>query len=92
MPKSRIRHGVAGSRASATGFGDGDDEWLLLDADAPQFAGATAADIADRWIFSGNRTLLRETRIGGEALVVDGRHRDHDAIAKDYREAIARLS
>ena len=87
-----LLRGVAESRASATGFADGDDEWLLLDADAPQFAGATAADIADRWIFSGNRPLLRETRIGGEALVVDGRHRDHDAIAKDYREAIARLS
>ena len=87
-----LLRGVAESRASATGFADGDDEWLLLDADAPQFAGATAADIADRWIFSGNRPLLRETRIGGETLVVDGRHRDHDAIAKDYREAIARLS
>ena len=82
---------VAGSRASATGFDDGGDEWLLLDADAPQFAGATDEDVVDRWIFAGNRPLLREVRIGDEVLVVDGRHRDRDAIAKNYREAISKL-
>ena len=82
---------VAGSRASATGFDDGDDEWLLLDADAPQFAGATDEDVVDRWIFAGNRPLLREVRIGDEVLVADGRHRDRDAIAKNYREAISKL-
>lgn len=86
-----LSRGVADSRASATGFGDGDDEWLLLDADAPQFAGATSGDIVDRWIFAGNRPLVREVRIGGETPVVDGRHRDRDAIAKDYREAISKL-
>ncbi|WP_246064631.1 formimidoylglutamate deiminase [Pseudoluteimonas lycopersici] len=86
-----LLRGVAESRASATGFDDGDDEWLLLDADAPQFAGATDADIADRWIFSGNRPLVREVRIGDELLVADGRHRDRDAIAKHYREAISKL-
>lgn len=86
-----LLRGVVGSRASATGFGDGDDEWLLLDADAPQFAGATSGDIVDRWIFAGNRPLLKEVRIAGETLVADGRHRDRDAIAKDYREAISKL-
>ena len=86
-----LLRGVAQSRASATGFDENDDEWLLLDADAPQFAGATDADIDDRWIFAGNRPLVREVRIGGETPVVDGRHRDRDAIAKNYREAIARL-
>ena len=86
-----LLRGVADSRASATGFDDGDDEWLLLDADAPQFAGASRDEIVDRWIFAGNRPLVREVRIGGETPVVDGRHRDRDAIAKDYREAISEL-
>jgi formimidoylglutamate deiminase len=86
-----LLRGVAASRASATGFDQGDDEWIALDADAPQFAGATDADIADRWIFAGNRPLVREVRIGDEVLVADGRHRDRDAIAKNYREAIGRL-
>ena len=86
-----LLRGVAESRASATGFDEGDDELLQLDAEAPQFAGATADDIADRWIFAGNRNLVREVRIGGETLVADGRHRDRDAIAARYREAVSTL-
>ena len=86
-----LLRGVADSRASATGFDDGDDEWLLLDADAPQFAGASRDEIVDRWIFAGNRPLVREVRIDGETLVTDGRHRDRDAIAARYREAISKL-
>ncbi|MFT3896717.1 MAG: formimidoylglutamate deiminase [Thermomonas sp.] len=87
-----LLRGVAESRASATGFDEGDDEWIVLDAGAPQFAGATDADIADRWIFAGNRPLVRDVRIGGETLVADGRHRDRDGIAARYRKAINRLS
>ena len=86
-----LLRGVADSRASSTGFDDGDDEWLLLDSGATQFVGATDGDIADRWIFAGNRPLVKEVRIAGETLVADGRHRDRDAIAKDYREAISKL-
>jgi len=86
-----LLRGVADSRASATGFDERDDEWLLLDADAPQFAGATRDEIVDRWIFAGNRPLVREVRVGGETLVADGRHRDRDAIATRYREAISKL-
>jgi formimidoylglutamate deiminase len=86
-----LLRGVADSRASSTGFHDGDDEWLRLDADAAQFAGATDADIADRWIFAGNRPLLREVRVGADTPVVDGRHRDRDAIEARYRDAVPKL-
>ena len=86
-----LLRGVAASRAGATGFDERDDEQLLLDADAPQFAGANDADATDRWIFAGNRPLVREVRIGDEVLVADGRHRDRDAIAERYRQAIGRL-
>ena len=87
-----LLRGVARSRARATGFDERDDEWIVLDADAPQLAGATDADIADRWIFSGNRPLVREVRVGGETLVAGGRHREREAIAARYREATGRLS
>jgi len=86
-----LLRGVADSRASATGVDDHGDEWLLLDADAPQFAGATDDDVVDRWIFSGNRPLLREVQVRGETLVTEGRHRDRDAIAARYREVISEL-
>jgi formimidoylglutamate deiminase len=64
---------------------------VVLDADAPQFAGATEGDIADRWIFSGNRPLVRDVHVAGARAVADGRHRDRDAIAARYRAAIATL-
>lgn len=86
-----LLRGVAESRTGATGFEGRDDEWLLLDSEAPQFAGATDADVDDRWIFAGNRVLVREVRIGGETLVVDGRHRDREAIAARYRDAVSAL-
>jgi formimidoylglutamate deiminase len=86
-----LLRGVAESAASATGFDDSDDEWLLLDADAAQFAGATDADIADRWIFAGNQPVPREVHVGGDTPVAGGRHRAREGIAARYREAIRRL-
>jgi formimidoylglutamate deiminase len=81
---------VQDSRRNATGF-DGAGDWLQLDADAPQLTGATAGDLADRWIFSGNRNLVDQVHVAGEPLVTGGRHRDRDTIAAAYREAITRL-
>jgi formimidoylglutamate deiminase len=81
---------VHASAANATGL-DGSDDVVSLDAEAPQFAGATAGDVADRWIFSGNRPLVRDVHVAGTRVVADGRHRDRDAIAARYRAAIATL-
>jgi formimidoylglutamate deiminase len=63
----------------------------VLDAAAPILAGATDDDIADRWIFSGNRNLVREVVVGGERVVIDGHHRDRDAVALRYLKAIESL-
>jgi formimidoylglutamate deiminase len=81
---------VHASASNATGL-DGAGDVVVLDAEAPQFAGATAADVADRWIFSGNRPLVREVHVAGARVVADGRHRDRDAIAGRYRGAMATL-
>jgi formimidoylglutamate deiminase len=87
-----LLRGVMGSAQKATGGNvSGEDDWLLLDDDAPQLAGASAGDIVDRWVFSGNRNLVRETHVAGQRVVAEGRHRDRDAIAARYRQAIARL-
>ncbi|MDQ2701356.1 MAG: formimidoylglutamate deiminase [Pseudomonadota bacterium] len=85
-----LLRGVLDSGHEATGGNVGND-WLLLDDDAPQLAGATDEDVVDRWIFSGNRNLVREVHVGGERVVAEGRHRDRDAIAVHYRQAIAKL-
>ncbi|HVR80504.1 MAG TPA: formimidoylglutamate deiminase [Luteimonas sp.] len=67
-------------------------DWIVLDTDAPQFAGMTAEDTVDRWIFSGNRNLVRDVFVAGTQVVVNGAHRERDAIAQRYRAAIATLS
>src|SRR3546814_12962350 len=81
-----LLQGVAASRAQSTGF-DHVDDHILLDAAAPRLAGATGADIADRWIFSGNRNLVRAVVVGGERVVLDGHPPARDAVAIRSRHA-----
>ncbi|GGA69836.1 formimidoylglutamate deiminase [Arenimonas soli] len=64
---------------------------VLLDGGLPALAGARAADVLDRYVFAGNRPLVRETHVDGQRVVADGRHRDHDAVAARYRTTLARL-
>ena len=66
-------------------------DFLVLDEHAPELAGARSHDLVDRWVFCGNRNLVRETWVGGERVVQDGRHhRRHDVEAR-YRAALATL-
>ncbi|MFO4987398.1 formimidoylglutamate deiminase, partial [Salmonella enterica subsp. enterica serovar 1,4,[5],12:i:-] len=67
------------------------DDHIVLDADAPILAGATENDVIDRWIFSGNRPLVRDVEVAGVRVVEDGRHRDRDGIAARYRAAMKAL-
>lgn len=92
-----LLQGVATSAAASTGHAIGslaDGEFadaLVLDTSATQFAGVTDEDALDRWIFSGNRSLVRETWVGGRCVVQHGRHLHSDAIADRCRIAITRL-
>lgn len=92
-----LLHGTLASGARATGQGvgalvpDAAADWIALDEKAPAFAGARPGDVVDRWLFAGNRNLVREVRVAGEAVVTCGRHRDHEAIAVRYRQAAERL-
>ena len=88
-----LLHAVLASAAQATGQGVAADrgDWLVLDDDAPQFAGVQPADAIDRWIFSGNRPMVRDVEVAGGQVVSDGRHRDRDAVLERYRAAMATL-
>lgn len=86
-----LLQGVVDSRANATGFGTESEDVLILDEQAPTFAGAQPENIVDRWLFSGNRPLVREVHVGGKQVVADGRHRDRDAIATRYRQTLQAL-
>jgi len=86
-----LLHDVLASARNATGNDAVGSDTLTLDANAPQFAGTTHADAIDRWIFSGNRNLVREVEVGGVQVVAEGRHRDRDAIAARYAVAMRKL-
>ncbi len=92
-----LLRGVGASAAQSSGQSIGTLEqgagadFVVLDSEAPHFVGATKGDAIDRWIFSGNRQLVRDVYVGGEQCVADGRHRDRDAIAQRYRRAMQRL-
>ena len=81
--------GVQASAASSTGL-DAIDR-IVLDAQAAILAGATPHDVLDRWIFSGNANVVRDVEVAGVRVVEDGRHRDREAIAARYREAMKAL-
>ena len=85
-----LLHGVHASAGDATGF-DATEDFVLLDPDAPALIGATAADVADRWIFAGNRNAVHEVTVAGRTLVRDGVHQARDPIAAAYRNAIDAL-
>lgn len=84
-----LLQGVWQSAADSTGFDVTD--LVVLDADAPVMIGATALDVADRWLFAGNRNVVKDVHVAGRQLVVDGRHMKRDTVLADYRKAITAL-
>ena len=64
---------------------------MVLDAEAPQLAGANDGDVVDRWIFSGNRNLVRDVHVAAQQVVAGGQHRDREAIASRYRRTLDAL-
>jgi formimidoylglutamate deiminase len=67
------------------------EDVLVLDHDAPALAGATEKDLHDRFVFAGNRNLVKETWVAGKRVVADGRHGMRDKVAADYRESMRTL-
>ena len=67
-------------------------DFVTLDADHPRLYGRKYDDIVDSWIFSGNRSPVRDVYIGGDRVIADGHHADEDEIARDYRAALDQLA
>ncbi|MBL8255801.1 MAG: formimidoylglutamate deiminase [Pseudoxanthomonas mexicana] len=82
---------VLDSAQDATGRAVDPADDVLLDADAPALAGATSEDLVDRWLFAGNRPLVKQVRVAGRTVVSGGRHVDGEAIARRYGETLRRL-
>jgi len=82
--------GVYATAANATGFEDARD-LVVLDAQAPLLAGATRDEVADRWLFSGNRPCVQEVRVAERTVVADGRHPGRERVLARYRQAVGSL-
>jgi formimidoylglutamate deiminase len=67
------------------------EDRILLDPDAPALFGATRDDLHDRFVFGGNRSLIREVHVGGRIAVSEGRHPRREQIAAAYRKTLTRL-
>ena len=85
-----LLHGVIASATAATGQST-DEDYVVLDDHAAAMAGAHAQDVIDRWIFSGNRPLVREVYVDGRRVVDHGRHHQHDDIAAEYARTLRAL-
>jgi formimidoylglutamate deiminase len=64
---------------------------VLLDAEHPDLAVGQGDHWLDAWIFVAGRAAVHEVLVGGEAIVSDGEHRDHDAITRRYVATVKRL-
>lgn len=64
---------------------------LTLDAEALTLSGCTEDEILDRWIFSGDDSLVREVWSAGRQMVADGQHIRHDEIERKYRSVIQEI-
>ncbi len=84
---------VRASAAQSCGFADAAlvGDTVTLDGASPLLVGATPADIADRWIFSGNRSAVDTVSVAGREVVTGGRHRDGAAIAVRFASAMRGL-
>ena len=64
---------------------------LTLDAEALTLSGCTEDEILDRWIFSGDDSLVREAWSAGRQMVADGQHIRHEEIELKYRSVIQEI-
>ena len=85
--------GVQASAAQATGFAADvlAGDVVTLDPSVPALIAARATDLADRWIFGGNRVAVDTVTVAGRRVVEGGRHADREAVAARYAAALGRL-
>ena len=64
---------------------------VVLDPEDPMLVGHGPTTLLDALVFSGVRVPITSVMVQGEWKVVEGRHRDSAAAAKDFAGAIATL-
>ena len=65
---------------------------VVLDDAHPDLTGRAGDAWLDSYVFVTGRRAVKTVIAAGELVVADGRHRQHDAIARRYREVLGRLA
>ena len=88
-----LLQGVAESAATATGYTEHElaADTVELDGDSAILTGATAQDLAQRWVFSGNANIVRHVTVNGTRVIEEGRHLRGEPILAAYRQVMQRL-
>jgi formimidoylglutamate deiminase len=86
---------AAGARASGRNIGALETgrraDIVVLDLNAPSFAGRSDDAIIDTFVFAGTGNAVRDVMAGGRWLVQEGRHYAETAIAAGYRRAVQKI-
>ncbi|MDY0064889.1 MAG: formimidoylglutamate deiminase [Steroidobacteraceae bacterium] len=64
---------------------------VVLDVNAPLFAGRRDEAIIDTFVFAGGPDVVRDVMVGGRWLVQDGKHYAETAVSAGYRRAVAKI-
>jgi formimidoylglutamate deiminase len=85
----------AGTRATARNIGAIEvgrrADIVVIDTNAPLFAGREEDTLIDTWIFAGSGHEVRDVMVAGRWLVQEGRHSAETAIAVNYKRAMSRI-
>jgi formimidoylglutamate deiminase len=81
---------VSGGRQS-NGQGAQEEDRVELDPAALALAGAAAADVHDRFVFAGNRNLVKDVFVCGAQVISNGEHAKGEEIARRYQKALRAL-
>ena len=88
--ESLVLNCVQGGRQS-NGFEEQDGDRIVLDPASLSMAGAAAADVHDRFVFAGNRNLVKDVYVAGKKVIREGRHASGELIAQRYARALRAL-
>ncbi len=65
---------------------------VQLDSQHPLLAASHGDAWLDSWIFSGNRSVVRQVIVGGETVVKEGRHIARRVVAERFRQVLEQLA
>ncbi len=65
---------------------------VVLDPTHSALLGRQKDQVLDAWIFSAGNAAVRDVYVGGKRMVEQGRHIQHDQIARNFQAAQRRLS